>query len=230
MPAKRYARRSNTRRSYKSRRYPSRRKRSNYKAKITRALAPWQHLVKHRWSAQEGFTVPAITTVDKLFRANSIFEPDPLIATHPAMGFDQWRAIYDEYTVIGSKITVKIFAIDVEEICTWALTTLSESTAVTNMSENIEQNGTRTTMVGMEQGGKPFSVLTSRYSAKKWTKSKVMSNEELDCVGNNLPAEQFYYHLIAQNGHTEGANFQIQMLIEYTVIWREPVRMAPSVP
>lgn len=40
------------------------------------------------------------------FRANSCFDPDESSAGHQPRGFDQWSAFYDNYVVLGSKITV----------------------------------------------------------------------------------------------------------------------------
>lgn len=43
-----------------------------------------------------------------VFAANGLYDPDVTNAGHQPMFFDQFAAIYDQYVVLGSKITVTV--------------------------------------------------------------------------------------------------------------------------
>lgn len=46
------------------------------------------------------------TTEQYTYRMNSIYDPDYTSTGHQPMGFDQWKAFYEKYIVLGFKITL----------------------------------------------------------------------------------------------------------------------------
>lgn len=202
----------------------TRRSRRLRKARLARAIQPASHLVKHRWNTSFLYTVASVTTVDRVFNTNFLWQPDYTTgASHAAMGWLQWASLYENYIVIGSKITWKISGFDVTDPVTFACFTSTVPTALSNLNEATEQNGGKVYFIGNETGGRPNLTLTQKWSAKKWTKSSnVLDNEQLMCVYDAEPVNNFYYHLVVSNPAAGAASFLLNTTIEFTVIWREP--------
>ena len=103
MPYKNYKKKSNrkTRRKYKRR---TRRKRRNN----LRVGFPLKYTCKLRYTDTIVLDAPSDGTAYHTFRANNIFDPDYSGTGHQPRHFDMLAEIYDNYTVIGSKISAKI--------------------------------------------------------------------------------------------------------------------------
>lgn len=93
---------------------PRRPRRKNYRKKNQLYKIPKQmgafsnyQIVNLRYGTQFTLDSTAIGTYGNYyFRANSCFDPDDSSVGHQPRGFDQWAAFYDNYVVLGSKITV----------------------------------------------------------------------------------------------------------------------------
>jgi hypothetical protein len=44
---------------------------------------------------------------NKIFRLNSLFDPDYSVGGHQPRGFDQWMTMYNKYCVIGATVTIE---------------------------------------------------------------------------------------------------------------------------
>lgn len=155
-----------------------------------------------------------------------MYQPDLTAgSSHAALGWREWSTFYNHYIVIGSKITWKISALDVLETLTFASFTNTNDTNITNLVHAIEQVGARTWSLGGETGGNAAISMGQKFSARKWTKTNVMDEDDLVCIYDQQPVSDFYFHLVCQNGHTTAASFVLQVTIEFTAIWREPTTL-----
>lgn len=84
------------------------RKRRNNPRKPILSGFPSKKLVKLRYvDTGINLDAPSGGMAQVAFRANSVFDPYEPLGGHQPMGFDQWALIYNKYTVLGSRITVK---------------------------------------------------------------------------------------------------------------------------
>lgn len=96
-----------TKRAYKKKRTYRRRRRNNPRRPILSGF-PSKKLVKLRYvDTGVNLDAPSAGMAQTIYRANSCFDPYQPTGGHQPMGYDQWSAIYEKYTVLGSKITMK---------------------------------------------------------------------------------------------------------------------------
>lgn len=69
---------------------------------------PAKKLVRLRYATRLNLDAPIDgTPVHNGYRANGMYDPNMALGGHQPMGFDQWMTVYDHFTVLGSKITVR---------------------------------------------------------------------------------------------------------------------------
>lgn len=115
MPIRRYARKpraSRSARMARSRigraRYAAAMRRRRIRRPLPMAGFPARKVVRMRYATRVNLNPGADgVPVVRGFLANGMFDPDTALGGHQPMGFDQWMAIYNHFTVLGSKITVR---------------------------------------------------------------------------------------------------------------------------
>lgn len=154
------------------------------------------------------------------FAANGIFDCDITNTGHQPMYRDTYASIYDQYTVIGSKITVT-FLPRTAGICTIVGITGDDDTAISSNVETLmEQNNSVT--AGMGPPGSPVVTLSSTFEPLMAfgvdTKDDGFSATS---VGSN-PTEVFMFAVWAASaslGDTIVCDAKVE--IEYTVKFAE---------
>lgn len=69
---------------------------------------PARKVVRMRYATRLNLDPPASgAPVHNGFLANGMYDPNTAFGGHQPMGFDQWMAVYNHFTVLGSKITVR---------------------------------------------------------------------------------------------------------------------------
>lgn len=87
-----------------------RRRRRRYRSKIKKPIAlgfPKRQMVRLKYSDTMQLTPGLASAAEYTYRCNSLFDPDSTGVGHQPRTFDQWALLYNKYTVIGSKITIK---------------------------------------------------------------------------------------------------------------------------
>lgn len=220
--------------TFRRRRINQQRNRNRFRARILRGISAYQQMVNHKWVFDEQVELAVGATYDAIFRANSMQRPYTAAVTHRPMGFDQWAGLYYEYRVIGSKITIKFVGQDINQrVVQVGLGCSSNAGAFTNLSYAQEQANFVGGYLGWPQNPSASSVLQAKFSARKWTRSKVMSNEDLEVSAADAsvdgPTEAFWYHLLLQNDDdTNAITVRFQVEIEYCVIWFDPKAVPQS--
>ena len=145
------------------------------------------------------------------------------------MYFDQMTALYDHFTVIGSKIKITITrtaqnANDVFPM--YFCLFLNDDTSVANSSiTNVaEANGARIVMCApsQQQNFHPVStVLTQKFSAKKTYGNATLNNTNIQGSSVVDPSEQTMYTLCYQHPGGAEASFEALVEIDYIAVWTE---------
>lgn len=158
------------------------------------------------------------------FSCNGMFDPDSTGVGHQPMYFDNLTAIYDHYTVIGSKLTLKVVPKNVTQGPGAVAVFVNDdtSTAITNIGTAVEQSsGTSALLLPVGQSV-PLTV-TKYWSAKKTFGGSILGNDNLQGNASADPTESQFYDICYQDIGTGSASSTIQLWveIEYTAVWDE---------
>lgn len=220
-------------RKYKRKTRPRRRKRRNNQVSGTfNTPLPQKLLSKHRYSTTIQLDPGAAGILaSHVFSANGLYDPDITGTGHQPMGFDQLAVLYDHYTVIGAKITVKGTNADTIYQQIVGINTLDDTTdpASGDINTMIEQGKTKYVVFG-DAASTHSKTITAKVAPKKFFgKSNMMDNAQLKGNAAANPTEQVYFHVVA--APIQGVNsvpIQLHVLIEYVAVWTEPKALASS--
>ena len=164
------------------------------------------------------------------FAANDMYDPNFTGTGHQPYQFDQLAALYNHWTVIASKITIKLIPY-----------TSSQPAAQLSCYQNDDTIPLSTDpMVQAEYAGTRYRVLTAnstdsvntivyRFSAKKTFGGSVLSNTTLQGTGSASPSERTFWtmSLKALDGAATVQYF-VNIKAEYTAVWSELKEVAQS--
>lgn len=158
------------------------------------------------------------------FSCNGMFDPDSTGVGHQPMYFDNLTAIYDHYTVIGSKLTLKVVPKNVTQGPGAVAVFVNDdtSTVITNIGTAVEQSsGTSALLLPVGQSV-PLTV-TKYWSAKKTFGGSILGNDNLQGNASADPTESQFYDICYQDIGTGSATSTVQLWveIEYTAVWDE---------
>lgn len=192
----------------------------------------------HRYVQRGTFTCTAGAYQKLDFSANDMF----LVASggHQPLYFDQIGALYNQFTVIGSKAQVKfMFTNPQTDSAGSTVTPLlcptecgvfindDTTTTPTNVFFLQEQGDLKKAFLG--PGTDAVKTCTMGWSAKKYAGTGLISNP--NWIGNTTtsPAEKYYFTVFAQPlDLTTAVTISYVMQIDFTAVWTEPKDIANS--
>lgn len=224
MPKRKYS--GTRRRSKRARRRLFRRRRS----RVPRLTGPVKNrsLVKLRYVETVTLNPAVGLGADYVFRANSIHDPNFTGSGHQPYGHDQLATLYDNYIVVGSKITCEFISTGDTSATTDAVVGISlEDDSVANTLPHVwlEQPKSTWKTIGPADGSKGRAKCSKTYSARKFF-GIANTKDTQDRYGAQFgsdPAEQAWYHCIVSpvNGADDIQLVNMLVTIEYTVLCTE---------
>lgn len=208
----------------------------NYKSTKYMKLSPRNTLMPPKYMTQlryvEDFDImnpplggPAI----RIFRANSIRDPYQPLGGHAARGFDQFMAMYNHFTVIGSKCTATFFLTATENMCMF--NSLRAGTGVLTTNDYLESRSTSYKYASSTaETHPPPTRITKSFSCKSFLGVKSpLSETDVRGSFNDDPVEQAYYHIGAGaiDPLFDPPSVRIAVHLEYLVVFTEP-RIPPQ--
>lgn len=188
---------------------------------------PKRAIVTHKYSESITLTSTLGTLALHLFSCNGMTDPNISGAGHQPMYYDQFTALYDHYTVIGSKIKYRICTNSPTlSMLVGAMINDDTTTTVTSISgiDEASLGKTRLIPAGMDVP----TVITQKWSAKKFFPGSVLANNSLQGSGAN-PTEQSYFAVYLQDPTaTQTVACTVQVEIEYIAVWNELKDLAQS--
>lgn len=118
-------------------------------------------ITKLRYCTFLDLTAASGTVSGNLFAANGIFDPDITGVGHQPLYRDNYASLYDQYAVIGSKITVEFTSASATLGQYVGITGDDDSTTSNNLETLMEQNNTTCCMVGA--AGSPTVTLVATF-------------------------------------------------------------------
>lgn len=193
---------------------------------------PTQRITKLRYCESISRTTTSGVMDRYMYRANGAYDPNLTGTGHQPFGYDQWAALFNHYTVIGSKITVRTIAtvnstgVPLHTGIYLADGTSTPYTIYTQFQE--AKKGSYRTMLG-SIGEKAYRN-TSTFSARSFFGVKnVMDNQNLRALVTTDPSEEAYFHIWLQCADLAGtATVRHDVTIDYIIKFTEPKDIASS--
>lgn len=161
------------------------------------------------------------------FRANGMFDPDITGTGHQPYYFDQLAAVYNHYTVVGSRIKVRLTKNDgANSVLTCGIFINDDSTVTPGLTGLLEHPSSVHTTLGLSD---QQTVLTKYWSAKKTFGGSVLSNDDLQGTVATDPTEQIVFTIFLDSTASAtqtSANLDVE--IEYIAVWDELKDIASS--
>lgn len=235
MPFRRRFRRSTRARRSTRRTVRSYRRKYGRRRRTVRRAMPIRKLVKMRF-ATWFIGDPDIVSPFKQysFRANSVYDPDATGIGDQPYSYDQWSTFYPTWSVIGSKITVKLLStsgsVEIPSIIGVSLS--NSATPPTGWSQDnlLEQPNVSWRLIPGIGISNPLSC-SMRYSPKKWWGiGKITDNDELWGSTNSNPSYQTFFNVFvaAVDGSSNVTPLYGMVTIDYLVLFRNPNQLASS--
>lgn len=158
------------------------------------------------------------------WKCNGMYDPDQSSTGHQPLYFDNYMAIYDHYTVIGSKAIFKIVSKDgTSTIPFRAATYIDDDTSQTAQTIDAiaEQNQGQ---VVLFSGGdnNPPKILTQTWGAVKWFGGDPLANDNLQGSASADPQELSFFNVAVQAcDAVSSCNTYINVEIEYLAVFDE---------
>lgn len=164
-------------RTYRRKKRPYRRKKEpvtkipSYARNRRQRNVPSNRVVTLTYADKVSFNYGTVSAGSVIWiRANGIWDPDPSIGGHSAMGWDEWRRFFREYTVVSSKITCT-FMSSAQQVVPLVQGVLLEDgenfPSIPNPDEFREQTGCKWRMQQAISNGNPVTI-KQYYNATKW--------------------------------------------------------------
>jgi len=214
--------------AYRSRRMGMRRMRTKYP--VSRSLGigfPKMLKMTHKYVETVQLLFTGVLATYR-FRANGLYDPNQTGGGHQPIYSDQVKDLYNHYTVIGSKITVKFVPTSTSSVPQHVGINLNDDTTTpTGFNDLSEQ--TQSKIKAIAYSPERPVTLTCKYSAKKMYGGSVLANSDLRGTGTSDPSEQAYFLLYSfpLDGATSVGLYCV-VNIEYIAVWRELKDIAGS--
>lgn len=197
---------------------------------LNRSGFPSTKLVRIRYADSFTLTGTSGAVAQKQFRANGAYDPDASVGGHQPLSWDQWSAMYGEYTVLGAKMTLSCVPDSGQTVpSVVSVYTTGTTTAATDWQSSAEQPGGQHLMMGPSTG-LSTRHLVHKFSTKRWFGVKhPHNNADLSANHGSNPSAQAYFNIQLQSadGSTTAAA-DCNVLIEYIVLFTRPRSLTAS--
>lgn len=163
-------------------------------------------------------------------KANSLNDPSGTVAAVLPLSLDQWAAFYQKYTVLGSRIVVRVSHTANSGPLVVGLHLAQNATALTSWPHYKELPMTKTKMLSTQKDG---CILTMNYSGKRfWHVPSLMSDSEQEATLSTSPGDPTdiaYFHLFVQDMNAaSNATIDYAIEIDYICKLNEPINLDRS--
>jgi len=195
---------------------------------------------KLRWSYLSDFNIASGGTPTVInVRANGASDPNADIGGNQPRGFVEWSNFYERYTVLSSKIHMRLLDKDTGTSTTGTVTglmgiALRDSTSiVTSASTFIEDDESKYT--GYDSYHAASKVTNAVNVAKYFTVKDIMDDPTLSgltgVLSSAVPTKQIFWKCWATQSPTTGAAtqpFVVEILVEYDTVFTDPKDLTSS--
>lgn len=161
--------------------------------------------------------------------ANGLYDPNITGVGHQPRGFDQWMTMFDHYTVIGAKLTVRFISVNNTEPLIVGINLKDNNTAYTDKNDYEEGRNLKTQLIN-SNANEEHRQLSLTFSAKKFLGiSKPLAATLIRGSASANPTEQAYFHVWgAPMSSNDTGSFKVQYWIDYLAVFHEPKQPTQS--
>lgn len=194
-----------------TRRRPKRRTaRRQRKGRMTRPLPvilPNRYTCRLKYVSEFQLNPGTAGIASQVYRANCCYDPDSTGSGHQPMGFDQLCLMFNQFTVLGSKITVRATESTAGSLLGmhWGIMLTDSGTrtaAMSGIEQILEQEGgkKRSRQTFGAYGGNALitphnSMCTKTFSLRKFFNIKDTTGREYQCTSAATPTEMAYFEV-----------------------------------
>lgn len=218
-----------SRRPYSSKR--KRRGRGRRRYRIGRTLQP-SSIVRKLKSSMFFALNPAAGAISTLYcHLNSAYDPMGSISgTRQPLGFDQYMALYNRYTVIGWKVTLEAVSTDNTNPLVIGFTPSVTSTALTTVYHYKELPGTVQRILTPDIDK---TALATKGSVKRWlcpSGGKLVTEADYSGTASTDPSRILSGHFYAQamDESADPANVNFVVTLTQIVVFHNPITPSRS--
>lgn len=184
---------------------------------------PKRMTMSHKYHELVSLNSTSGTTAFYKFLCNSMYDPNLTSTGHQPLYFDQMSSIYDHYTVIGAKISVKIIPTSNAGGAFFAsLSQNDDSIQVATIDATIEQGGSGVRLFNSNMTSPVYPVMINKWSAKKTFGGSVLANDNLQGTALSSPSEQTVWCIaIKPCDNFTNINTYVDVTIQYIAVWDE---------
>lgn len=169
-----------------------------------------------------------------VFSCNGMFDPNITGTGHQPLGFDQMMLMYEQYTVISSKITVDILNSNTTALSRATVYLSPDATILSDPNRAIENGLLKTvllfpnvTFLSAKQINLNCDI--RRYFGRGRGVRDLLNDPELFGTAAANPVEQAYYVISAWDPFgTNTLTYFLNVTIEYTAVFWEPRKLTES--
>lgn len=178
-------------------------------------------LTKIRYCTFGRITASTGARAINVFAANGIFDPDITGVGHQPLYRDTYASIYDQYVVIGSKITVQFVSNQTDNIIV-GINGNDDSTFPTNIETLMEGNNNTWSCVSQGTGGNNQKVLSMTFEPNEMFGVDTKSDGYSSTAVTANPTELWCYGVwCAALDGSSTSEVQYLVEIDYTVKFSE---------
>lgn len=202
----------------RSRRTSRRTNKRTYQPRIFRPMLSNSLVSGHRYSESFSLNAAAGLLAHHYFRANDMYDPNGTGVGHQPMGFDEIGALFNHFTVIGSKIVIT---------CSGATTDtkigcyLSGANLLGSGIERAIEAGSKT--ITMNTNSTPKKLVHKCSPKKFFRQTSIIDNYSLRGSTSASPAEIAYYLIwvAPADRSADLASITLEVQIYFTAVWTE---------
>lgn len=163
----------------------------------------------------------------KQISCNGMYQPDA--GGHKPMYFNQMIALYDHYTVIGSKVKITAIPKAANEDAVFVGIYKDDDSTTSNITgiSVLNENTSGTVRLLAPNANNPVRF-SKKWSAKKTFGGSILGNDNLQGNASGNPTEQTFYTLAVQTATAADATVIFNIEVTYIAVWDELKELASS--
>lgn len=197
-------------------------------------IAPRGQYMKTNLIYNDSFTIDAgiASAGVYVFAANGLYDCDITGTGHQPTGFDQLMALYTEYVVTASKITIQaINTNDSASPIPLVLITIKDfATTSSDVRVYIENGNCVQSLLTAKDGSKSATVLSHYVNLKDYSTQDIFNEDNFAGSITANPSDTHYWHVVCGpfDGVSNLSSVSFRATIEYEVYFRNPALTALS--
>lgn len=218
---KKYRRKRKPRKNYKRRKLTS-----NY----VPSGMPTQRVAKLRYVEHISLQSILGNIATYVFSANDLYDPNHTGTGHQPMGFDQWATLFNHYTVLGSRCSVKA-AFKANNVSASMVGMYLTDGKIAPYTDSDQFQEARKGQTRLLSSGQSQAVrISQNYSAKRFHNVKDVKDNisRLGAAVSTSPAEEAFFNIWCQTKDGATKNFTFIVEIDYIVSFSEPKDLTQS--